>query len=53
MIIAPPLVITRVQVDELFGLIRQALDRTCEEARAGGWLTPRAATPTGHPPAAA
>lgn len=53
MIIAPPLVLTRPQIDELFGLIRQALDRTYDEARAGGWLSPRAATPTGSGPAAA
>jgi putrescine aminotransferase len=38
MIIAPPLVITRSQIDELVGLIRQALDRTCEQARAAGWM---------------
>ena len=38
MIIAPPLVITRAQVDEMFGLIRQALDRTHAQARAAGWL---------------
>ena len=39
MIIAPPLVITRGEIDELMGLIRQALDRTCEHARAAGWLS--------------
>ena len=38
MIIAPPLVITRIQIDELFVLIRQALDRTLAEAHAAGWL---------------
>jgi putrescine aminotransferase len=38
MIVAPPLVITRAQIDEMFGLIRQALDRTCAEAGAAGWL---------------
>jgi putrescine aminotransferase len=38
MIVAPPLVITREQIDEMMGLVRQALDRTCEEARAAGWL---------------
>jgi putrescine---pyruvate transaminase len=39
MIIAPPLIITRTQIDEMFALIRQALDRTFEEAQAAGWLT--------------
>jgi putrescine aminotransferase len=38
MIIAPPLVITRAQIDEMFVLIRQALDRTVAEARDSGWL---------------
>ena len=38
MIVAPPLVMTRAQIDEMFGLIRLALDRTVEEARAAGWL---------------
>jgi putrescine aminotransferase len=38
MIVAPPLIITRAQVDEMFALVRQALDRTCEEARTEGWL---------------
>jgi putrescine aminotransferase len=38
MIVAPPLVITRAQIDEMFGLVRQALDRTHAEARAAGWL---------------
>jgi putrescine---pyruvate transaminase len=38
MIIAPPLIITRTQIDEMFALIRQALDRTFEEAQAAGWL---------------
>jgi putrescine---pyruvate transaminase len=38
MIIAPPLIITRAQIDEMFALIRQALDRTYAEARAAGWL---------------
>ncbi|GAB3764193.1 aspartate aminotransferase family protein [Ramlibacter monticola] len=38
MIVAPPLVITRAQIDEMFGLVRQALDRTHAEAHAAGWL---------------
>jgi putrescine---pyruvate transaminase len=38
MIIAPPLVTTRAQIDELMGLARQALDRTLEQARACNWL---------------
>jgi putrescine aminotransferase len=40
MIVAPPLVITRAQIDEMIGLVRQALDRTCAEARAAGWMPP-------------
>ena len=38
MIVAPPLVLTRAQVDEMVGLMREALDRTYAEARAAGWL---------------
>lgn len=38
MIVAPPLVITRAQVDELVGLVTQALDRTHAQARTEGWL---------------
>ncbi|TFY99813.1 aspartate aminotransferase family protein [Ramlibacter rhizophilus] len=38
MIVAPPLVITRAEIDEMVGLVRQALDRTLEEARAAGWV---------------
>jgi len=38
MIVAPPLVITRPQVDEMVGLIRQALDRTYAQARLEGWV---------------
>jgi putrescine---pyruvate transaminase len=37
MIIAPPLVITRAQVDEMMVLIRQCLDLTLAEATAKGW----------------
>lgn len=38
MIIAPPLVITRPQVDELMALIRRCLDLTLADVRARGWL---------------
>ena len=38
MIVAPPLVVTRDQIDEMVGLVRLALDRTQAEALAGGWL---------------
>jgi putrescine aminotransferase len=38
MIVAPPLVITRAQVDEMVGLIRQALDRTLAQAQSAGWM---------------
>ena len=38
MIVAPPLVITRAQIDEMFVLIRQALDRTLAQAHDAGWL---------------
>jgi len=38
MIVAPPLIMTRAQVDELAALIRQALDRTHAEACASGWV---------------
>ncbi len=37
MIVAPPLIITREQVDELVTLARQALDRTLAQARSSGW----------------
>ncbi len=39
MIIAPPLVITRGQVDEMLGLIRRCLDLTLADVKARGWLT--------------
>jgi putrescine---pyruvate transaminase len=39
MIVAPPLVITRAQIDEMLVLVRQALDRTLAEAHAAGWLS--------------
>jgi putrescine aminotransferase len=38
MIVAPPLIITRAQIDDMLGLIRQALDRTQAQAHAAGWM---------------
>ena len=38
MIIAPPLVMTRAQVDELMVLIRRCLDLTLADVHARGWL---------------
>jgi len=38
MIIAPPLVITRAQVDEMIALIRRSLDLTLKDARQRGWI---------------
>jgi putrescine---pyruvate transaminase len=38
MIIAPPLVITKAQIDELIALIRKCLDLTYEDVKARGWL---------------
>ena len=38
MIIAPPLVITRAQIDELVALIRRSLDLTLADAQREGWL---------------
>jgi putrescine aminotransferase len=38
MIIAPPLVMTREQIDEMMALIRVCLDRTLEDLEARGWL---------------
>ncbi|WIV95917.1 aspartate aminotransferase family protein [Kinneretia aquatilis] len=38
MIVAPPLVMTRAQVDEMMGLIRRCLDLTLEDLRKRGWL---------------
>ena len=37
MIVAPPLVITRPQIDEMVTLIRRCLDLTWEDVRARGW----------------
>ncbi|MCA0241083.1 MAG: aspartate aminotransferase family protein [Proteobacteria bacterium] len=39
MIIAPPLVITRAQVDEMVALIRRCLDLTLADVTARGWLS--------------
>lgn len=38
MIVAPPLVMTCDQIDEMTGLIRAALDRTLDEVKQRGWL---------------
>ncbi len=38
MIVAPPLVITRSQIDEMVGLIRRCLDLTLADAQRQGWL---------------
>jgi putrescine aminotransferase len=38
MIIAPPLVITRAQIDEMVSLIHRCLDLTLADARRQGWL---------------
>jgi putrescine---pyruvate transaminase len=38
MIIAPPLVITRAQVDEMLALIRRCLDATLADCQRNGWL---------------
>jgi putrescine---pyruvate transaminase len=38
MIIAPPLVITRAQIDEMVALIRLCFDRTLADVHARGWL---------------
>jgi putrescine aminotransferase len=38
MIIAPPLVITRAQIDEMMVLVRRCLDLTLEDARRHRWL---------------
>jgi putrescine aminotransferase len=36
MIIAPPLTMTRAQIDEMMGLIRRCLDATLEQLKAEG-----------------
>jgi putrescine aminotransferase len=38
MIVAPPLVITRAQIDELVELARKCLDLTLADVRAQGWI---------------
>jgi putrescine---pyruvate transaminase len=38
MIIAPPLVITRAQIDEMVALIRECLDLTLADLRQRGWV---------------
>ena len=38
MIVAPPLVITRAQIDEMMALIRRCLDLTLADVRRRGWL---------------
>ncbi|CAD5366112.1 Putrescine--pyruvate aminotransferase [Rubrivivax sp. A210] len=38
MIVAPPLVITRAQIDEMVALIRRCLDLTLADAQREGWL---------------
>jgi putrescine aminotransferase len=38
MIIAPPLVMTRAQIDEMVDLIRFCLDETLKDVQARGWL---------------
>jgi putrescine---pyruvate transaminase len=38
MIIAPPLVITRTQIDQMMALIRRCLDLTLADAEKHGWL---------------
>ena len=38
MIIAPPLITTRAQIDEMMGLIERALDATLAELRAKAWF---------------
>ena len=39
MIIAPPLVTTQAQIDEIVALVRRCLDLTLADARHAGWLT--------------
>jgi putrescine aminotransferase len=39
MIIAPPLVITRAQIDEMAALIRRCLDLTLDDAQRNRWLS--------------
>ncbi len=39
MIVAPPLVITRAQIDEMMALVRRCLDLTLADAQRQGWLS--------------
>jgi putrescine---pyruvate transaminase len=39
MIVAPPLVITRAQIDQMLALIRRCLDLTLADAQRHGWCT--------------
>jgi putrescine aminotransferase len=38
MIVAPPLVISKAQIDEMMGLVRRCLDLTLADVQARGWL---------------
>ena len=38
MIIAPPLIMTRSQIDEMVALISRCLDLTYQEVKQKGWL---------------
>jgi putrescine aminotransferase len=38
MIIAPPLVLTRAQIDEMVALIRSCLDMTYADIKERGWV---------------
>lgn len=38
MIVAPPLVMSRAQIDEMVALIRMCLDRTYDDVKARGWV---------------
>ncbi|HET9978549.1 MAG TPA: aspartate aminotransferase family protein [Burkholderiaceae bacterium] len=38
MIVAPPLVITRAQIDEMVALVRRCLDLTLADAKANAWV---------------
>jgi putrescine aminotransferase len=38
MIIAPPLVMTTAQIDEMAALIRRCLDLTLDDAKRRGWM---------------
>jgi len=38
MIVAPPLVITHAQIDEMIGLIRRCLDLTLKDLKQRGWI---------------